>query len=267
MANTSATRPPPEIQIEAQGDLPPGASELVRAKVLALLDEIRDPVLFVRIRLTRMRNPATERPCLAQATLDVNGRAARAHVAAVTMTEAIDLLRDRLSVQVARLRRHWEAQRGGRPKAEEHEWRHGEEPAWRADYFPRPPEEREIVRHKSFSLVRETPDEAAFEMDSMDYGFHLFTDLASGQDSVIYRTAPAGYRLAQVSPHPEQVGPTGVPLTVSTTPAPVLDPAGARRRLDATGLPFVFFADAGTGRGNLLYHRYDGHYGLITPAG
>ncbi|WP_157536105.1 hypothetical protein [Kitasatospora mediocidica] len=25
-------------------------------------------------------------------------------------------------------------------------------------------------------------------------------------------------------------------------------------------------ADAATGRGNVLYHRYDGHYGLITPA-
>jgi hypothetical protein len=27
----------------------------------------------------------------------------------------------------------------------------------------------------------------------------------------------------------------------------------------------VFFADETTGRGNVLYHRYDGHYGLITP--
>jgi hypothetical protein len=33
------------------------------------------------------------------------------------------------------------------------------------------------------------------------------------------------------------------------------------------GQPFTFFVDAGTGRGRLIYHRYDGHYGLITPPG
>ena len=30
--------------------------------------------------------------------------------------------------------------------------------------------------------------------------------------------------------------------------------------------PFLFFRRATQGRGALLYHRYDGHYGLITPA-
>jgi hypothetical protein len=28
----------------------------------------------------------------------------------------------------------------------------------------------------------------------------------------------------------------------------------------------LFLVDAGTGRGNLIYHRYNGHYGLITSA-
>jgi hypothetical protein len=32
-------------------------------------------------------------------------------------------------------------------------------------------------------------------------------------------------------------------------------------------LPFLFFIDAAPGRVSVLYHRYDGHYGLITPAG
>ena len=33
---------------------------------------------------------------------------------------------------------------------------------------------------------------------------------------------------------------------------------------EVTGWPFVFFRDAGTGHACVLYHRYDGHYGLIT---
>ena len=37
--------------------------------------------------------------------------------------------------------------------------------------------------------------------------------------------------------------------------------------LGLLGLPFLFFIDAAQGRASVLYHRYDGHYGLITPAG
>jgi hypothetical protein len=35
--------------------------------------------------------------------------------------------------------------------------------------------------------------------------------------------------------------------------------------IDLAAEPFVFFANATTGRGNVVYRRYDGHYGLITP--
>jgi hypothetical protein len=36
-------------------------------------------------------------------------------------------------------------------------------------------------------------------------------------------------------------------------------------RLERLGLPFVFFANPVTERGRVLYHRYDGRYGLGTP--
>ncbi|MGW7355186.1 sigma 54 modulation/S30EA ribosomal C-terminal domain-containing protein [Streptomyces sp. NPDC054802] len=55
-------------------------------------------------------------------------------------------------------------------------------------------------------------------------------------------------------------------LSVSTAPVPTSGVDEAVQRLHLTGLPFVFFRDTGTGRGSVLYHRYDGHYGLITPA-
>ena len=38
-------------------------------------------------------------------------------------------------------------------------------------------------------------------------------------------------------------------------------------RLEALGQPFQFFVSGETPRGNLIYHRYDGNYGVITPAG
>ena len=36
--------------------------------------------------------------------------------------------------------------------------------------------------------------------------------------------------------------------------------------LDEGDEPFVFFAEPDTSRGQVLYRRFDGHYGLITPA-
>ena len=30
--------------------------------------------------------------------------------------------------------------------------------------------------------------------------------------------------------------------------------------------PFVFFLDEATGRGRVVYRRYDGHYGLVATA-
>ncbi|MEV7027010.1 sigma 54 modulation/S30EA ribosomal C-terminal domain-containing protein, partial [Kitasatospora sp. NPDC093558] len=58
-------------------------------------------------------------------------------------------------------------------------------------------------------------------------------------------------KLAGLGEHPE--------------PVPCLDLRQAARQLWLTGRPFVFHADPGDGRGRVLYRRYDGHYGLITP--
>jgi Sigma 54 modulation/S30EA ribosomal protein C terminus len=79
---------------------------------------------------------------------------------------------------------------------------------------------------------------------------------------VIHRTAD-GYRLALAHPLTGRLGPVG---PVGKMPAPRLSVTEAIARLDAAGEPFLFFNNAETGRGNLIYHRYDGHYGLIDPA-
>ena len=47
-------------------------------------------------------------------------------------------------------------------------------------------------------------------------------------------------------------------------PPPSLTDAEARTRLAADGEPFVFYLDTVTGEGRVLYHRYDGHYGLLA---
>ncbi|HEX6335374.1 MAG TPA: sigma 54 modulation/S30EA ribosomal C-terminal domain-containing protein [Jiangellaceae bacterium] len=255
----------PAVEVVAGPDIPESARARAGRKLAALARYVNEPILHARVRLTRSHDPALARPVIAQGNLDVNGRIVRAQVAAATAHEAVELLQARLRRRLERMARDWEARRGSRPVSAPHEWRHMSEPADRPDYYPRPESERQVVRHKTFAPAKVTPDEAALDMDLLDYDFYLFTDADTGQDSVIYRAGTTGYRLAQLDPEPHREFETTVPLTVSERPAPVLTLAEARERLDATGLPFLFFAEPASGRGRVLYRRYDGHYGLVRP--
>jgi ribosome-associated translation inhibitor RaiA len=266
-----------QVQTYTRGAVPEDAIDLAVQKVRGALRLASEPVLYARVKLTRAADPAVDTPAVAQANVDVNGRQVRAQAVAATMREAIDLMCDKLVVNLGRVARNWSrfhrghAGRGHEPG----QWRHGSPSARRPSYFPRPADERGVVRHKSYGLSRFTPDEAAADMELLDYDFHLFTERSTNQDSVVYR-AGHGYRIAQA--HPESGRPvlsndattgsgvTGSGITVSTAPAPRLDLGEAEQRLEAFGWPFLFFVNAATGRGNLVYHRYDGDYGLITPA-
>ena len=112
------------------------------------------------------------------------------------------------------------------------QWRHGDFSTARPEYFDRPEDERELVRHKAFVGEELTSDEAAFDMDQLDYDFHLYRDLATGQYAVLERTVDGDHV---------------VHLLES---APVLTVAQAIERLRDGGEPSVFFADAITGRGD-----------------
>jgi Sigma 54 modulation/S30EA ribosomal protein C terminus len=121
------------------------------------------------------------------------------------------------------------------------------------------------VRHKSYSVAEWRIDEAISDMETLDYDYHLFTELGSNQDRVVDGGGPTGYRLAQVELHPEAWAPHAVEVTVSEQPAPALStdeaidrmaPSTCRSCSSSTGNEVVA----------LVYHRYDGHYGLITPA-
>ncbi|WP_247612001.1 sigma 54 modulation/S30EA ribosomal C-terminal domain-containing protein [Actinomadura latina] len=246
----------PDVVFDVRGDVPERFAEAAREKVAAAFRQAPEPVLFARVKLATAPDPAVERPAMAQANVDVNGRLVRVHAAAATMQEAIDLLPDLLRARFERVGGRRDASRA--PKA-------GRD-AHRPARYVRPPDEREIVRRKTFAADTQTPDEAAFDMDVMDYDFWLFTDVETGQDAVLYRTG-TGYRMALADPEADRAGPVAVPLTISPHPAPRIGESEATERLEALGQPFLFFADAATGRGKVLYHRYDGHYGLLesTP--
>ncbi|MFI0901085.1 sigma 54 modulation/S30EA ribosomal C-terminal domain-containing protein [Streptomyces sp. NPDC020983] len=241
------------VQVQVRGSTSAGDSDYARAKIAPVVARLRAPVHAVGVKLTQSARPAGS-PASAVASVDLNGRPVRAQVTAASMPEAIDLLKDRLT---SRLSRITDPQAGT--------W-HRSDPAPNHHGHRVPLRERRIVRRKSVALSPQTPDQAAFDMEALDLDFYLFTDAATGADSLIHRRAD-GYGMAQLGGAPSgYISPPAIPLTQSPDPVPRIFTAEAVRRIEATAAPHLFFADPTTGRGHVLYHRRDGHYGLITPA-
>lgn len=249
------------VSVLADAGLPQEVKDRAREVVLRVAAVAPRPVLEARLALRLHGDPALERPAVAKASLDVSGRTVRAHVAARHMLEAIDLLDQRLRRNLENLDERTRAHRHETGTAPPGEWRHGSLPTARPEHFPRPPEERELIRRKTFALSALTPEHAAREMDTMDFDFHLFTNADTGEENVVYRRSDGTTALAQVTPAQGEP----LPFAADPTPAPVMLIDKAIERLNLTGEPFVFFVEAQTRRGNVLHLRYDGHYGLIEP--
>ncbi len=254
------------LVLSTSGNVSNRESNYAIDKIGKVLELIAEPVLFASVRLERSADPARERGAIARVNLDLNGEPVRAHVAADQMEEAIDLLEARLRDRLRHLSEHRQALRRRGPASRPGSWRHGNATTPRSPYFPRPADDRQIVRHKTYTSAEATVDEAVFDMESMDYDFFLFRDLASGQDAVVWRET-TGYRLRLLDGATEQLDqPSAAVVEFEAERAPTLSVDEAREYLDSGHAPWVFFQDAASGRGRVLYRRYDGHYGLITPA-
>lgn len=250
-----------QVETVTRGAVPEDAMDLAVLRVRAELRAAPEPVLFARVKLAVAADPPDGQPAVAQASVDLKGRRVRAQAAAETMRAAIELMCQKLKVRLERAAEQdaaigW-AEAGGP----------GRRPYWRLPRPRRPVEVPSVIRHKSYGLSRLTLDEAIADLEMLDYEFHLFTERATNTDSVVYVTED-GYRVAQAEPRPDllELEPVGSAVTVSDVRAPRLELDEAKARLEDLGWPFIFFVNSQTGRGNLIYHRYDGHYGLITPA-
>jgi ribosomal subunit interface protein len=258
------------------GDVPDSAKQYAIDKITQLARFTRRPIVYAGLRLSVLPRRAIERPALAEATLDLGGQIVRAHVAAPDPMAAIDLLDDRLRRRLERQARRTSRNHSGRNHATQVDgrrsprvdgaWRHGDLPTQRPEYFDRPVDDREVVRHKTFALAPMMCDEAAFDLDMLGHDFYLFTEIESGADAVIFHAESDGHlelmRAGGLADAPRQLA-TDVVVSRHTPPELALDEA--EERLDTSREAFVFFISTDTGRGNVVYRRYDGHYGLITP--
>lgn len=257
----SLTAEPTPIEVTLRGNVGNRAGEYARGKIAGALSVAHGPVMGAHVVLDRRHDPALTRRAIAEVSATVDGQTLRAKTSAPTMHEAVDDLEARLRRRLVQLEDRSRTRHRWTGIASEHEWRHGDLPRHPVPYFPRPEESRDVVRHKSFASEPMTVDEAAYEMDLLDHDFFLYRDAVSDRPAVVHHLPAGGYGVQGAEPEGT------VREAINEPPPPSLTDGEARARLEADGEPFVFYVDSETGAGRVLYHRYDGHYGLIELAG
>ena len=255
---------PVNVEVTTRGDVPPAHAENLRRELAELDEIVKGPILAIRAALVQEANPRLERPARAQAMADLAGHPVYARVAAETMEAAVDELAERMARHLRRYVDRLQTGYRGPATPERGEWFRGAAVSPRPEHFPRPVGEREIVRRKTFAVNHLDPAGAVLQMEMLDHDFLLYRDADADVDAVAY-TRDDG-RLGVIVPR-------GTPLPAAEGPVwresrfsePVTE-AAAVAEMDALEHRFLYFVNAATGRGNVIYLRYDGHYGLVEPA-
>jgi ribosomal subunit interface protein len=254
-----------QVDVTTRGDVPGKAREHAEEKIGGLDRLVDVPVLSARVVLVQEANPRIERSARAEGEIDLNGPVVRAKVADLDPITAINSLAQRLERQLRRFvdRRADQARRP--TEGEAGEWRHSSLATDRPDYFPRAPEEREIVRRKTFASDLLTPAEAAEEMEFLDHDFYLFIERETGEDAVVYHRDDGRLGVIGAS----GIGWSGERAGIVYEESRMSEPTrleDAVAEMNVLNHRFMYFTDAASGRGNVIYMRYDGHYGLIESA-
>jgi ribosome-associated translation inhibitor RaiA len=250
-----------------EGPVPEHARAESEAMVRRLARKMSRPVLFARVRITVDPDRDPDEEAIVQGIMDISGKVIRAQVAAPSPRDALNLLHDRLDRRLRRLSERRETTAKRPPKTPEGRWRRGDLPSSQPGYFPRPVEDRQVVRRKTFAPKdRISVEEALFDLEVLDYRFFLFTDAADDQPSIVYEDDGKAM-LRKVSGETPPAEDLSLGVEANPTPAPELEVGEAKQLLDTTNADFVFFRDARSGDGRVMYRRYDGHYGLVVPSG
>lgn len=230
----------------------------VRGQLERFLHSALGHVVAVRVKI---HSPAFEPDTVsAQANLELDSHTIRAQVVAVHQDIVSDMLCARLAMQIARLDTPWSP----RPWPQEIPAANYRPLATETGFGNLPGMCETSYRYKNCVLSQCAADDAALTMDLMDYDFHLFIDLATGQDSVISRVGPTGYRLTRTTSMTPPMNPR-LPITMNPYPVARRTVEESARFLSRAEMPYEFFINSNTGRGNVLYRRLAGNFGLIKP--
>jgi len=255
---------PINIEVTARGEVSDHARAQAREKLGDLESFAKGPILGARVVLTQEPNPRISMPARAEAEVDLQGRLVRARAAAPSMEAAVDEVAERLQRHLRRYVERLVTRERQSAESAPGEWSRRSWSPPRLPTFGRPAEEREIIRRKSFAFGPMSVDEAADALEDLDHDFFLFCDVETDADAVVYWRDDG--LLALIEPRWAQSADDRGPVREKNRFSDAIDLRAAVAEMNAVSHRFLFFENAATGRGNVIYRRYDGHYGLIEPA-
>jgi ribosome-associated translation inhibitor RaiA len=253
------------VDVLTKGTVTPEAAARARTRIAHVLDATSTAARWARVKLSTSPDPAVERPAHAEVTLDLDGPRLRAHTAATTVDEAIDLLEARVRDKLRHEKERRDA-RHHRPVGTppEGEWRHGAAPPYPSS-ASRLRAEPQVVRRKSFTAEPLSVDEAVCELAQLDHRFHLYRDLATGSPALLDRTPDGALRLRLLEPGSiDPAAGATPPVALDDRPVPRLTLRDAIAHLALAGEDHVLFREPDGDEAAVLYRRYDGDVGVVT---
>jgi ribosome-associated translation inhibitor RaiA len=258
-----------DVTVEGDVEMSPERVDQVRSE-LASLDRYTDePILGVRLTVRRGPGRSKNRYVAdGSALFGPRGESARvlaAHVAGPDPDKATEDVVERLRRQLRRVVGAEVALRNEPREIEKALESLPLEPVHRPEADLKPPEERQIVRRRTYADHPESTLEAAADMFDLDEEFHLFVHVRTSEDVVVHRRDDR--RLGLIHPR-------GSILADETDDVVVAEPNRysepltldqARTEMDIVNHRFLYYIDAADGRGRVLYLRHDGDYGLVEP--
>ncbi|MEM8748015.1 MAG: hypothetical protein AAGF91_15045 [Actinomycetota bacterium] len=250
--------------ISTSGVVTDGEQSRAVDAVSAALADIDRPVRRCVIRLEHRTDPHHVRRAVARLSVDLDGRRVQSHAEDESVdqaaTTAANKLHERLRKLVDKVQ---DARRHGDRLTSLDEDQRAHVPTVERD-----DSEREVVARHHQGPPDATLDEAAFDLDALGYRFHVFVDVSSGDDALVRYDESDELVVQFASGPPDTYGqdPVAVSVRLDERPAPELDLVSAREMLHVGEIDHVFFRDTATGRGAILYRRYDGHDGLVSTA-
>jgi hypothetical protein len=248
----------PVVTIRPAGLIMPADMDFARQAVDLAVAEIGRDVDQPVLRLTVHSGSARPPLAVVQVNAMLGQRLVRSQTAASTVRDAVEQTVDGLRRRLRRLDRRLRAEAAGQVFSS----------GVRRVSFPAAPiglvsprsRSATLVRVKSCPAVIQHIEAAAFIMELRDYPFHLFLEDSTLAPAVLRHGGPSGYQLIRsVASAPSP------PATVAAHLAQAMGVAQAIKVLNAdSALRFLFFLDPATGRGRVLYRRYDGHLGLLA---
>ena len=255
-----------DVEVRAP-DVPPRLVEQIRRRVAGLERLVDDPPPEVRLTVRPgpvLSGPHSRRPFVADASAPDHGRVLAAHALGPTAITAAAAAVERLRRQLRRTRDSEVALRN-EPRVIARgiaDLRRMERP--RPELPRKPPEERRIVHRRAYSDEPEPTLSAVADLLDDDQEFRLFVHGFTHEDVVVHWRDDG--RVGLLHPQGSALAEEGPPVVPE--PSRYSEPlpfAVARREMDLLDHRFLYFVDAGDGRGKVLYLRFDGDYGLVEP--